>query len=79
MVFYKWYDHGLLRETGEADIVTQAIEEHDFETFRKIRDKYPETEDYCFFPKYAWDGSRKVNITKPEWFARITHSEYECG
>lgn len=80
MVFYVWYDHGLLRNTGEADTVEKAIKAHDFETFCKIRDKYPDGKDYCFFPTYAWDDdNNEVDITTPEGFATITHSEYECG
>ena len=79
MVYYNWYDHGILRETGEAEAVENAIETHDFNAFFSIRDRYPNTEDYCFFPAYAWEGNEKVDITTPEGFARITHSEYECG
>lgn len=29
-VIYHWYDHLLLRNNGDADIVTKAIEEGDF-------------------------------------------------
>lgn len=83
MAFYKWYDHGLLRETGEADAVERAIEEHDFEAFTTIRKRYPERDDIVFFPRYAVEyinGERKrYDVTRKSGFNKITESEYECG
>lgn len=78
-VWYYWYDHCVLRETGEAELVQKAIEAHDFNAFCAIRNKYPDTEDCCYFPKYAWNENKKVNIMTPDGFAKITNSEYECG
>ena len=79
-VWYYWYDHLLLRETGEADIVEKAIKEKDYDTFAEMRKKYGET----FFPSTAsvWDGNTRIgylDITTPETFNMINHSEYECG
>ncbi len=85
-VIYFWYDHLLLRETGEAEIVTKAIEQHDFDTFKKIFGKYPPTKDFIYFPTTAmvWEDEAddfvdEVDITTPEGFAQIDGSEYECG
>ena len=85
MIIYFWYDHCVLRETGEAELVTQAIKNHDFETFTAIRKKYPTRDDVCFFPRYAYDYSsndkrvKRVDITRKSGFDRVTRSEYECG
>lgn len=80
MVYYFWYDHMVLRNTGEAEIVKEAIKAHDFDTFCKIKEKYPDTEDICYFPPYAFDDNgEKVDITTPEGFCKIEGSEYECG
>ena len=85
-VIYFWYDHLLLRETGEAEIVTKAIEQHDFDTFKKIFGKYPPVKDFIYFPTTAmvWDDDAddfvdEIDITTPEGFAQIDGSEYECG
>lgn len=84
-IIYFWYDHLLLRETGEADIVEKAIKKHDFDTFMRIKEKYDRNEQgWCFFPDFAavYDGSNRlgeIDITDPENFAKITYSEYECG
>lgn len=85
-VIYYWYDHLLLRKTGEAEIVTKAIKQHDFETFKKIFDKYPATKDCVYFPATAmvWDDDAddfvyEIDITTQEGFAQIDGSEYECG
>ena len=85
-VIYYWYDHLLLRETGEAEIVTKAIEQHDFYTFKKIFDKYPATKNCVYFPTTAMvfdddkdDFVDEIDITTPDGFAKIDASEYECG
>lgn len=83
-VYYFWYDHGIVCDTGEADIVTEAIKHKDFDTFIKIKNKYPETEDVCFFPDFAFQHcasgrTRKINITTRKGFEKITDSEHECG
>lgn len=79
-VRYVWYDHLLLRETGEADIVEKAIKEKDFKTFDTIRKKYGDE----FFPATAsiMDSSEiigEVDITTPQGFNMIDYSEFECG
>lgn len=83
-IIYFWYDHGVLRKTGEADAVQAAIKRKDFATFDKIRRKYPERNDVVFFPEYAVQfcasgKTRKINITTQAGFERITSSEYENG
>ena len=85
-VIYFWYDHLVLRETGEAEIVQKAIEQHDFDTFKKIFDKYPATKDCIYFPTTAmvWSDSAddfvdEIDITTPDGFALIDGSDYECG
>ena len=40
-VIYYWYDHLVLRDNGDAKIITEAISKGDFETFCKIKNKYP--------------------------------------
>ena len=80
MVWYFWYDHMVLRNTGEAEIVEEAIKTHDFDTFCKIKERYPDTDDVCFFPAYAMDDNgEKVDITTRDGFNLINRSEYECG
>ena len=79
-VGYYWYDHLLLRETGEADIVEKAIKEKDFKTFDAMRKKYGE----FFFPPTASirDGYEiigEVDITTPQGFNMIDYSDFECG
>lgn len=39
-VNYYWYDHMWLRENGDADIVTEAINQHDFDDFKRYADWY---------------------------------------
>ena len=84
-IIYYWWDHLILRNTGEADIVEKAIKEHDFDTFMRIKKEYDRNEcGWCFFPDFAivYDGSNRtgeIDITIPENFSKITYSEYECG
>lgn len=86
-VIYFWYDHLLLRKTGEAKTVQEAIRSHDYEAFKRIRDKYePNPEGLCYFPATACvydEGSEElvgeIDIMTPDGFAQITDSDYECG
>ena len=92
-VIYHWYDHLLLRNNGDANIVTKAIEEGNFQTFINIVKKYPSTYEYDpefgeyempFFPRtasliYRDNHIGEINIMNPIGFSLITHSEYECG
>ncbi len=86
-VVYFWYDHLLLRKNGDAEKVTQAIENGDYDTFMMYYNKYNNKynkDDLIFFPEYAsifyrdsWVGT--IDITTPIGFSMITFSEYECG
>lgn len=87
---YYFYDHLLLRRTGEAEKVIEAVRNKDFKTFKEIFDKYPPYKAYdgveeIFFPTTAnlrtADGEfiKEVDITTPEGFAMIDEAEYECG
>lgn len=86
-VVYFWYDHLLLRKNGDAEKVTQAIENGDYDTFMMYYNKYNNKynkDDLIFFPEYAsifyrdsWVGT--IDITTPVGFSMITSSEYECG
>lgn len=86
-IIYYWYDHLILRETGEADVVQRAIEQHDYETFCEICQKYMRTKNgEIFFPRTAmiWDDKKQdfvgeIDITTPEGFNQIDSSDYECG
>lgn len=84
-VIYFWYDHFVLRNTGEAEKVTQAVADKDFDTFKRIRDKYePNEQGWCYFPDVAhiWANGEyvgTVDITTPDGFSKITSEEYECG
>ncbi len=86
-VLYYWYDHLLLRENGDAENVTDAINRHDFDAFKRIRDKYqPNKNGWVYFPDTAsvWNEDTgeligQIDINEPENFARITFNEYECG
>ena len=86
-IIYYWYDHLILRDTGEAALVQAAIEQHDYEAFCKFCQKYPKTRSgNIFFPKTAliWDNKKhdfvgEVDITTPEGFSKIDSSDYECG
>ena len=85
-IIYYWYDHLILRKTGEDKIVEKAIKEHDFDTFVEFRMKYPNEPDCVFFPDTAYvydlelnDFVGVVDITTPENFACIDDQDYECG
>lgn len=83
-VHYQWYDHLVLRQNGDAEIVTKAIEEGDFQTFCEIAKKYPGRDDMIYFPQTAYLYYRDeiigfIDITIPLGFSLITSSEYECG
>ena len=89
-VMYYFYDHLLLRETGEAQEVLKAVQNKDFDTFKKIFDKYPpytssDGVTEIFFPTVAYlrneDGDvlEEIDITTPEGFVMIDEAEFECG
>lgn len=84
-VIYFWYDHCVLRNTGEAELVTKAVADHDFDAFVRIRDKYePNEHGWKYFPNAAsvWNGRDYVgtlDIMNPAGFALITEAQYECG
>ena len=89
-VIYYFFDHLLLRRTGEAKQVLEAVKNKDFDTFKKIFDKYPPyissdgIED-VFFPHEAsmFDKDDNfigyVDVTTLEGFNLIDEVEYECG
>ena len=79
-VVYYWYDHLLLRASGEAEIVQRAILNHDYKTFMEYYKKYGKE----YLPEYATihyeDGKvSRLEILTEENFNKITHSEFECG
>lgn len=84
---YFWYDHFILRENGDVEIVQRAIEEGDYDTFMEMYNKYEHQEKYNFWHFFPDEASLLVNdtvigyiyITKPEGFKLITFNEYECG
>ena len=91
-VIYQWYDHLILRDNGDAEKVTAAIENGDYETFMYYYNKYPPFKSYYddeeisvpYFPDtaYIWYQDQligNIDITNPLGFSMITYSEYECG
>lgn len=92
-VVYYWYDHLVLRDNGDAAIVTTAIKNGDYKTFMEIYNKYPPFTTYdkefgecenVYFPDTAtiWYKDEiigEIYITNPIGFNMITDSEYECG
>ena len=92
-VIYQWYDHLILRKNGDANIITTAIEEGDYQTFINMVKKYPSyyendpdlgEYEIPFFPRtasliYRDNHIGEINIMNPIGFSLITHSEYECG
>jgi len=91
-VIYYWYDHLVLRDNGDAKIITEAIDKGDFETFCKIKNKYPTKKDstnqydIIYFPDHAVIFNNNddeiigdINITTELGFSFITDSDYECG
>ena len=92
-VIYYWYDHLVLRDNGDAKIITEAIIKGDFETFCRIKNKYPTKKyyhkefgecDLVYFPNYASifyndEIIGKIDITTELGFSFITESEFECG
>lgn len=87
-ILYYWYDNGVLRKNGDAEKVEQAIRSHDFETFMKFRDKYPNDpkNDIIFFSDKAvvYDNDTEeiikyIDITTPENFNKIDDTDYEWG
>ena len=40
-IIYYWYDRGEIRDTSDEKIIMDAIRNHDFDTFLKMREKYP--------------------------------------
>ena len=89
-VMYVYYDHLILRRTGETKVVEKAIRNHDFDTFMKLYNKYPpyvsrDGASEVFFPDVAYiknmDGETigELDITTPEGFNQIDDVDYECG
>ena len=88
VVTYYWYDRGEIRGTEDEKIIENAIESHDFETFVKMREKYPPDTDegFEYFPDEAavYDIMKEdfidwIDITNPENFNLIDENEYEWG
>ena len=88
-IVYHWYDHLLLRDNGDADIITTAIKNGDYDTFIQYYNLYNNKyfngdESIIFFPAYPsifYNGEiiGTIDITKPLGFSMITNSEYECS
>lgn len=92
-VIYFWYDHLVLRKNGDAEKVTKAINDGDYDTFMKFYHKYPSFKTYyedlgeCevyYFPDtasifYNDEIIGRIDITTQEGFNFITDSEFECG
>ena len=87
-VIYYWYDRGELRKNGDAEIAMNAILNHDFDTFMKLREKYPPDPDgeFIYFPDHAsvYDSETEeiidqIDVTIPENFNKIDDTDYEWG
>ena len=83
-IIYYWYDHLVLRDNGDAKIVTEAIDNGDFKTFCKIKSKYPNKNNIIYFPDnaiifYNDDIIGNIDITTELGFSFITDNDYECG
>ena len=90
-IVYYWYDHMVLRQNGDAEKVTEAIAEGDYDTFIKYYNYYNYTYEYegesgsiTFFPSHAAlyyhdEVVGMIDITEPLGFSMICESEYECG
>lgn len=93
-VLYYWYDRGEIRNTPDEEIIFNAIRNHDFETFMKMRKKYPPDtsskkfngtpDTFTYFPDTAavYEGDDLVgyiDITKRENFNKIDDTDFEWG
>ena len=81
-IIYYWYDHLLLRKTGEAEKVQEVIKNHDYSTFLDYVNKYGAE----YFPQKAYILSAEtdevlgfLDMAKEEAFRMVMCSEYECG
>lgn len=88
VVIYCWYDRGEIRGTKDEKIIEKAIESHDFETFMKMREKYPPDADgmFTYFPDKAgvYDLIKEdfvdwIDITDSKNFKLIEENDYEWG
>ena len=86
VVTYYWYDAGIIRNTPDQKIIENAFKNHDFETFMKMRTKYPATNEFTFFPDVAtvYDLKKdeylgELDITTPENFKKIDEVHFEWG
>lgn len=81
-IIYYWYDHLVLRKTGEAKLVEKAFQEKDYETFMNFVNKYGSE----YFPQEATIFSTEtdeilgyLDMSKEEAFRMVNCSEFECG
>ena len=88
VVIYYWYDRGEIRGTEDEKIIEKAIESGDYETFMKMREKYPPDADgmFTYFPDEAcvYDLIKEdfvdwIDITDPDNFKLIDENDYEWG
>ena len=78
---YYFYDHGILRFTGEDEAIERAIRNHDHNTFMKYYRKY---EGNGMLPRYAsyyLNDKMYVDIdmTDEMEFSLVSDSESEWG
>lgn len=90
-IVYFWFDHLILRENGDAEKVTNAIINGDYDIFMKYYNYYNYVYNYnnnggsiTFFPDvaaifYQDEYIGNINITNPLGFSMICSSKYESG
>lgn len=89
-VLYFWYDHLILRENGDAQKVTDIINNGDYEAFMRYYHTYntkyysKDGDKILFFPPtaalfYQDQLIGEIDILNPLGFSMITYNEYECG
>lgn len=69
---YYFYYH--LNKDFPADEVIRAVENHDYETFRKLQQKWGE----FYMPNRFFRGDKEIEINE-DTFNTIDYAEYECG
>ena len=85
-ISYYWYDH--LTRRIRPDLIKEienALSEHDFERFIKIKEYIQNNDIMITLPEEAtiWDETTNIPlgsiILNKDIFNSITHHEYECG
>ena len=72
LIYYYFYYH--LNYDFPAKEVVNAVENHDYETFYKLQQKWGE----LYMPNSFFDGNDDIEINEFT-FNMIDFAEYECG